>query len=168
MLMPRYIRKLRIAFSVTCGIACVLLVVLWVRSYWWLDYFHGNVGPTTAHSTPGYLQSRNLFMATRQGRFFIASSPVKTKRLNITIRESLPNDEERAILLQENLGLELNDIQLPWLTRNSVASPYWVPFILTATVAALPWIRWRFSLRTLLIATTLVAVVLGLIIYASR
>ena len=27
-------RKLRIAWSVACGIACVLLIVLWVRSYW--------------------------------------------------------------------------------------------------------------------------------------
>ena len=39
-----------------------------------------------------------------------------------------------------------------------------------AALAAAPWIRWsrRFSLRTLLIATTLVAVVLGLIVYAAR
>ena len=28
-------RKLRIAWSVVCGIACVLLIVLWVRSYWY-------------------------------------------------------------------------------------------------------------------------------------
>jgi hypothetical protein len=28
-------RKLRIAFSVTCGIACVLLIAMWVRSYYW-------------------------------------------------------------------------------------------------------------------------------------
>ena len=27
-------RKLRIAWSVVMGIACVLLIVLWVRSYW--------------------------------------------------------------------------------------------------------------------------------------
>ena len=31
-------RKLRIAWSVMCGIACVLLIVLWVRSYWWQDF----------------------------------------------------------------------------------------------------------------------------------
>jgi hypothetical protein len=30
-------RKLRIAFSVTCLIACVLLIALWVRSYWKVD-----------------------------------------------------------------------------------------------------------------------------------
>ena len=30
-------RKLRIAWSVACGIACVLLIVLWVRSHWLWD-----------------------------------------------------------------------------------------------------------------------------------
>jgi hypothetical protein len=33
----RRFRNLRIAFSVTCGIACVLLIALWVRSYWYAD-----------------------------------------------------------------------------------------------------------------------------------
>ena len=37
-----------------------------------------------------------------------------------------------------------------------------------ATMLACPWITWRFSLRTLLIATTLVAVVLGIIVWMSR
>src|ERR1041385_2708148 len=31
-------RKLRIAWSVVWGLACVLLIVLWVRSYWRGDY----------------------------------------------------------------------------------------------------------------------------------
>jgi hypothetical protein len=35
-------------------------------------------------------------------------------------------------------------------------------------IATLPWFRWRFSLRTLLIVTTLIAVGLGLIVYFSR
>jgi hypothetical protein len=30
-------RKLRIAWSVGYGLACVLLIVLWVRSYFWTD-----------------------------------------------------------------------------------------------------------------------------------
>src|SRR5262245_56059937 len=34
---PRLIRGLRIAWSVWWGILCVLLVVLWVRSYWFKD-----------------------------------------------------------------------------------------------------------------------------------
>src|SRR6188474_3195978 len=31
-------RKLRIAFSAVCGLACVLLAALWVRSYWREDF----------------------------------------------------------------------------------------------------------------------------------
>jgi hypothetical protein len=46
--------------------------------------------------------------------------------------------------------------------------PDWFSVLVTATLVAAPWLRWRFSLRTLLIATTLVTVVLGLIVYATR
>src|SRR5882757_8806445 len=35
--MSRYLRYLRIAFSATCLVACVLLIVLWVRSYKYAD-----------------------------------------------------------------------------------------------------------------------------------
>ena len=46
--------------------------------------------------------------------------------------------------------------------------PYYFPFLLTSSLSLAPWVRYlpgRFSLRTLLIATTLVAVVLGLIVW---
>ena len=50
--------------------------------------------------------------------------------------------------------------------------PSWFPVLLSATLAAVtfPWKRlsWRFTLRTLLVATTLVAVLLGLIVWATR
>ena len=39
-------RKLRIAFSAACLIACVLLIVLWVRSYWRFDQFIHSVSTT--------------------------------------------------------------------------------------------------------------------------
>ena len=46
----------------------------------------------------------------------------------------------------------------------------WFPVLLSIMLAVAPWIRLskRFSLRTLLIATTLVAVVLGLVVWAAR
>jgi hypothetical protein len=51
-----------------------------------------------------------------------------------------------------------------------VAVPFWFVTLVAVVGGLIPWIRWskRFSLRTLLIATTLVAVVLGLIGYAMR
>jgi hypothetical protein len=50
----------------------------------------------------------------------------------------------------------------------AVRVPYWFASSLSILLATLPWFYWRFSLRTLLIGTTLVAVVLGLIVYAIR
>lgn len=53
--------------------------------------------------------------------------------------------------------------------RNSVASvPFWAIVLTIALAAGLPWIQLRFSLRTLLIGMTLVAVILGLIFALSR
>jgi hypothetical protein len=53
-----------------------------------------------------------------------------------------------------------------------IAFPYWAPVLLCIGLAAAPFLirhqRFGFSLRTLLIATTLLAVVLGLIAYAAR
>lgn len=31
-------RKLRVTWSAVCGIICLLLIALWVRSYWWFDH----------------------------------------------------------------------------------------------------------------------------------
>jgi hypothetical protein len=46
--------------------------------------------------------------------------------------------------------------------------PHWFGVLIFAGLAGLPCLRWRFTIRTLLIATTLVAVVLGLIVFATR
>src|SRR5262245_50076384 len=39
-------RKLRIAWSVGCGVLCVLLIVMWVRSYWWADSYTIQINQT--------------------------------------------------------------------------------------------------------------------------
>jgi len=42
---------------------------------------------------------------------------------------------------------------------------FWLVLLALLVCGALPWLHWRFALRTLLIATTLVAVLLGLIVW---
>lgn len=59
----------------------------------------------------------------------------------------------------------------PTRSRGStLVIPYWFPTFLCGIAVAAPWIaeRWRFRLRSLLIATTLVAVVLGVIVVFAR
>jgi hypothetical protein len=56
-----------------------------------------------------------------------------------------------------------------WSQRNWVTqAPYWSAVVSTAAIATVPWLRWRFSLRSILIATTLIAVVMGLIAWLSK
>ena len=54
------------------------------------------------------------------------------------------------------------------LRPGSAYIPYWPIVVAIGSLAAGPWLRWRFTLRTLLITTTLVAVVLGMIVWAAR
>ena len=72
-------------------------------------------------------------------------------------------------LIKETGETNLDRIGVGWSIQPngfSVLLPHWVYAILPAMLAVIPWV-WpkRFSLRTLLIATTLVAVVLGLIVW---
>jgi hypothetical protein len=56
---------------------------------------------------------------------------------------------------------------LPTQSSLKIVVPFWLPVLATGATGAaacVPWIRWRFSLRTLLIATTLVAVALGVVV----
>ena len=63
------------------------------------------------------------------------------------------------------LGFAFSHQKVPLSIR--LVLPYWSLVIVAGGFGAMPWIR-RFSLRTLLIATTLVAVVLGLIVAVFR
>ena len=140
-------RKLRIAWSVGCGIVAVLLIVLWVRSYFWMDAVR-----TTNHSATSFL-----------GRLMIDTQYVL---------ESLSNEFPPG--LNNQIGgssLPVNAIDITPLDRSGVTIPFWAPILVFATFASVPWLgklRWRFRLRTLLIATTLVAVGLGLIVAMVR
>jgi hypothetical protein len=56
---------------------------------------------------------------------------------------------------------------LPTLPGGTMRVPYWSLIATACTFAALPWSR-RFSLRTLLLVTTLVAVMLGLFMHSMK
>ena len=150
--MAKFLRYLRIAFSATCLIACVLLCVLWVRSYRWFDQI---IGPISTFSV---VVSQSL-----NGQVLI----------EITDDANIVDKRERkwtwsASKLQSKWNvLGLYKLASPSLySQLRVVFPYWFLMVLSGVASVAPWIRWRFSLRTLLIATTLVAVGLGAIVYA--
>jgi hypothetical protein len=142
-------RKLRIAVSVFFGVVTVALCVLWVRSYWQVDFL--------TRYTPmyqGIISNRSLC----QIQFNLHPYPgaVRTPwQLDSVSADMLPN-------LRPNSWA----IWRPKIVRGSnmavITMPYsWIT-LLFAAFSSLPLIPFRFSLRTLLIATTLFAIVLGL------
>jgi hypothetical protein len=144
-------RKLRIAFSAVCGVLCLVLIALWVRSY--------RSGDRVAFPAPA---TQGVVIESANGRVLAAiigtDSPVTVKGV-IVSRYQRPDYQ----LGGSDTGLEL----LSEYSEYGVIVPHWFLIILCAVVATLPWIRWRFSVRTLLIAITLVAILLGPIVYAA-
>ena len=150
--MNRFLRYLRIVFSAGCGVACVLLVALWVRSYWkWDRLFY--------FSTSGWTVVLNSVGGDTAAGIETASTPSSSSGFefeSLMASQLQLNSTERGFNFIQKANMSI------------VSTPYWFLVLISATIAAMPWLRWRFSLRTLLIATSLVAVVLGLILWAYR
>jgi hypothetical protein len=150
---PVRFRKLRIASSVFWGIICLLVIVLWVRSYYGKDSINGCIPPVgfyfdTFHNVLRLGEWKNNEIVSFQWSYY--------------------SDKARKYFDQNYP--EITSVYYPHVVRGSIQNfqilvPYWSLELLFAAIAAAPWVRWskRFSLRTLLIATTLVAVVLGII-----
>jgi hypothetical protein len=157
-------RKLRIAWSVAWGIACVLLIVLWVRSYWWVDIVYYRPA------------SKTLFLM-RSDQGAVSCGDWSDRVGTMGDPPSLGWTRRRWPFRE---GTEVANCPLfkrvfRWFDATSLFGyqlPVWFPTIFFATFAVAPWIvrdsHWRFSLRTLLIATTLVAVLLGLIVWLRQ
>jgi len=132
-------RKLRIAWSVVWGLLAVLLIVFWVRSYSWSDCIW------TSH----------VGMCSATG---VAQLAVRSKPSNYLERQWTSAPAKTSIFISPRFAFR------PAANLSYVNVPYWFLILTFSILAAAPWIR-RFSLRTLLIATTLVAIVLGLIVW---
>jgi hypothetical protein len=143
------LRRLRIAVSVFFAVLTVLLGVLWVRSYWYVDYFE-HIRPSTVHA-----RERRHTCRSYRGQLVIAAYELEMIRQNPlgfyyesrpifpTVRERNWNEFPSSDILCEG--------------------PIWSLILVFATLGVAPWVPWpsRFRLRTLLIVVTLVAVVLA-------
>jgi hypothetical protein len=156
---PRMVRFLRIAVSAVFLTLCLVFVVLWVRCYWLIDTLWGpatNNGQIAIVSIQGQLFLGNNY-AGRYPSWSRQSGILYSKWRSIWTVLFPRRDVFGFALVADsnNLGITI---------------PYWLAVLSTATVGCLPWARWskRFSLRTLLMATTIFAVVLGMAVYGIR
>jgi hypothetical protein len=141
-------RKLRISASLFFGLLALVLCLLSIRSHWRFNLirFHGK------HS-----------IALVEGHWLVN---------DVYNLSSTPPVDHSGIVTRIYAGGALSTWSAPSNVFRGVGVggriPVW-PFIaVAAALSAAPWLRYRFSLRTLLIATTLVAIVLGLAVWAMR
>src|SRR6476660_5861016 len=144
--MRRVLRHLRIVWTATYGILCVLMIIFWIRSYWRSD---------SVTTTQARYASYNGRLIYEQASWWGNQSD--------TYWELGRRPEGAPTQWFKTSGFVLR-------YPSVVAIPFWCPVLLLASVAAAPWVRWstRFTLRTLVIATTLVAIVLALAVWAAR
>ena len=143
---PRLIRCLRIAVSAVCVTVSVLLAGLWVRTYWYADTFF---------ITDGALVSA-------QGSIFFVYEKHSPHPYWNWGAVSQPLDDWQKSHGRESQGIlggGFAPIRRGWI----ISIPTGYLLLLSAALAFVPWLPWstRFSLRTLLLVTTFVALALG-------
>jgi hypothetical protein len=163
------LRKLQIAFSAVCGVLCLLLIALWVRSYWRQEHVAVQVSPTmkawTTYRT-GWVMLRYTWTSPESG------TPPKKIGWEASSYIVAPQILAGKPNLAPPPGWSFKVHNYPNIKGLTVRTPFWfltlASFLVTLLVAARRIRFTRFSLRTLLIAAILVAVGLGLIVAASR
>ncbi len=151
-------RKLRIAFSAVCGIICLLLIALWVRSYYVpgrIVIVRSPVGTIMAYSAAGHL----ITTAT--------TSALQAKPLGVWPQgdgNTRISDPPLDFIIYPDFGFAAVSLT----NTSALELPYWFSVAVLAALSALPWLRSRFSLRTLLIGMTLVAVLLGAAVWTVK
>src|SRR5689334_12820716 len=148
---PLPYHKLRIAWSVVWGVVAMLLVVLWVRTQFVCETVAGPLTRSTA-----------LTITSRQGGigvgfFYDVNGPDAW-----TISASAP-DTKSAFHYPTVLDFGFARLNSRAYTLYIARLPYWALISVASGLSlfARPRISLRFTTRTLLIATTLVAIVLG-------
>jgi len=134
------------------------MVVLWVRSYSALDAVR------VPYATNSWIHFQSfdgrVIVLGCSGRSprpvpWIGSLPAK--------RHSLSQALNYAIIGNQSMSAVF------YVTTRLAVMPHWLLAFVLGAIGVFAWLPTiRFSVRTLLIATTLVAVVLGLIVWSSR
>jgi hypothetical protein len=173
--LPR--RYLYVALTSIFALASLLLLVACVLSYWRFDQL---IIRTAANN--------HLGLTSFQGRFVVGWSNAPELRYAFVQpweRRSFRTRDWNAALsgpvafFPQSVTPYASTIPLPRFNRNPVINtpgtnhrelvlPYWIILLFTIAAATSPWLPWRFSLRTLLIAITLLALLLGTAFATTR
>jgi hypothetical protein len=158
---PHILGLLKIAFTATCGTICTVLIAFWVRSYTFHDVYDLDAG-----------RAAMLRIVSEHGLMQIAPWVFE--------RDSLPVPYLRHVSIPVALLGKPATKWRPWLygkqnyfdgaVERWLVVSYWflVAFFGSLSIVFPVINTRRFSVRSLLVVTTLIAVVLGLVALVSR
>ncbi len=164
--MSRYLHYLRIAFTAFCGVMAVLLLVFWVRSYWRSDLVAAVVSKSTFFTVGSNRGTLTVGKGKNAPGYFNGRWEIE---VNVVVNPRARRLEDSPVY-RGAFGFGIAQVPTAFFT---IGMPYWSFVALAVVLATLPWVRrlpWstQFSLRTLLLACTAVAVVLGLIVWLAH
>ena len=158
------LRGLRIAASVFFAVATVIIAALWMRSY---DRFDSvsRVGRDAMVTT---FTSDQGIVGIARSEYGTATKIIKPEWMvwGFLFEPQTPADVKR----QREASLPHSRWWFKNIKKFSVYFPYWLLVLSICAVAIVLWIpwAWQFSIRTMLIATAVFAVMLGSIVSMSR
>jgi hypothetical protein len=188
-------RRIRIVMSVLCGIACMALMILWVRSYRAADRLHGR-----------FWGRQSFVIAAKQGRVTLVhhrwngepedwrwdvliaarTFPVGSMRMyesmmgfGVTHRPLMlgppftPQGQFGPVKVEYVEGIDVIKLSgkgFTTLNGAGVIVPFWFLILVTAALAASLLVRrrWGYSLRGMLLAFAFAAVLLGMVTILDR
>jgi hypothetical protein len=140
-------RMLRIAWSVGCGIAAVLLIALWMRGYYRTDKFH-RVQAKTWTGVESSMGTVQFWCMDESNRNYFTDH---TWRHEVSMPVTYPPN---YAFMRTEQG---------YLIRSST----WLVAIAVGAMTVVPWVG-RFSVRNLLMATAVAACVLGVAVASYK
>jgi hypothetical protein len=155
------VRLIRVSTTVACLSLAAVVMALWLRNFWVADVIWT---PLPAAS--------QLTIASADGQIELGISYPSGQRAKLPETtwgwQTYTASQNRAV-----------KVVVPWKTviryrrvwgGAVIVLPHWLVFLVPLLVSVVPWIRWsrRFTIRTMLVVTTLVAVVLAMAVTAGE
>jgi hypothetical protein len=156
---------LRISASVAGLLMSAAVAIAWVRNFWCADVFWAplpNAGQVAIASADGQVEFGISYPAVRG-----AARTNRGTEFWGWQRYTASRNRASAILLPWKTVIHYRVTQKGSI---AVVLPHWLLAIVPLLLAGALWIRWsrRFTIRTLLVITTLVAIVLALGVTAGE
>jgi hypothetical protein len=166
------VRRLLNIASIVCLVLCVALMGMWVRSYYYQDTLTAGITGTQTFAV-GSIPGRVLFdqwsaYAPHERPGWTMDSEAADESWNAPHPTTGPR---RLLARATSIGITVVDMgQGPLGTAHSLMLPFWLLVLVSGTLAMAFQLRWppRFTLRSLFIATTFLAVVPGMIAWLDR